>query len=168
MRHGAALVLALALTGCGGPLVSPLPIEAPVALPSPSLSRSPSLPRSAAPTTPPPSTPRRPTSPAPTRRSSSPSSRPTPSLPAACYGPVRVEMSPHEPMASATSLCIAAGGVLRISGTGPGTVEIDREDLADQHYEAGVVDVRFLRPGTVVVTVALDEDSTETITAVVR
>jgi hypothetical protein len=77
-------------------------------------------------------------------------------------------MRPHEPLEVASSLCIAAGGVLRIIDTGPGTVEVDREDLAAAHYEAGVVDVRFLRPGTVVVTIEVDEDTTETVTVVVR
>jgi hypothetical protein len=79
-----------------------------------------------------------------------------------------VEMSPNEAMGLAPSLCIAAGGVLRLNGTGPGTVRVDREDLAGQHYEAGVVDVRFLRPGTVVVTVELNADDTDTVTVVVR
>lgn len=77
-------------------------------------------------------------------------------------------MSPHEAMGLAPSLCIAAGGVLRLNGTGPGTVRIDREDLAGQQYEAGVVDVRFLRSGTVVVSVEVGEDDTDTITVVVR
>ncbi|WP_225319848.1 hypothetical protein [Micromonospora aurantiaca (nom. illeg.)] len=54
------------------------------------------------------------------------------------------------------SLCFAAGGILRIRGIGPGEVTVDREDLVSRSYEAGVVDIRFVRTGTVVVTIPQD------------
>ena len=54
------------------------------------------------------------------------------------------------------SLCFATGGVLRIRGIGPGQVTVDREELVSRSYEAGVVDIRFVRAGTVVVTIPQD------------
>lgn len=65
------------------------------------------------------------------------------------------------------SLCFATGAVLRIQGIGPGLVTVDRPDLVSQHYEAGVVDIRFVRPGTVAVTIPKD-DRAHTIDVVVR
>lgn len=65
------------------------------------------------------------------------------------------------------SLCFAAGAVLRIQGIGPGLVTVDRPELVSQHYEAGVVDIRFVRPGTVDVTIP-QQDREHTITVVVR
>lgn len=65
------------------------------------------------------------------------------------------------------SLCFATGAVLRIQGIGPGLVTVDRPDLVSQHYEAGVVDIRFVRPGTVAVTIPKDGRE-HTITVVVR
>ena len=44
---------------------------------------------------------------------------------------------------------------------------MDRPDLVSQHYEAGVVDIRFVRPGTVAVTIP-KEGREHTITVVVR
>ena len=40
-------------------------------------------------------------------------------------------------------------------------------ELVSQSYEAGVVDIRFVRPGTVLVTIP-QEDRTYPITVVVR
>ncbi len=54
------------------------------------------------------------------------------------------------------SLCFATGGVLRIQGIGPGQVEVDQEHLVSRSYEAGVVDIRFVRAGTVVVSIPQD------------
>jgi len=65
------------------------------------------------------------------------------------------------------SLCFGAGAVLRLIGIGPGEVSIDRPDLASSNYEAGVVDIRFLRAGTVAVTIPRTAEP-ETITVVVQ
>lgn len=65
------------------------------------------------------------------------------------------------------SLCFATGAVLRIQGIGPGLVTVDRPELVSQHYEAAVVDIRFVRPGTVDVTIP-QQDREHIITVVVR
>ena len=65
-----------------------------------------------------------------------------------------------------TSMCFRAGGVLRLRGIGPGLVTAAPEGLTASGYEAGVVSLRFLRPGTVTVTVPQD-DGPHTITVVV-
>ncbi|MER7417509.1 hypothetical protein ABT346_12125 [Micromonospora peucetia] len=65
------------------------------------------------------------------------------------------------------SLCFASGGVLRIIGIGPGEVTVDREDLVSRSYEAGVVDIRFVRPGTVDVMIP-QGGTTHPVTVVVR
>ena len=71
-------------------------------------------------------------------------------LPGTCFGAVRYDLVLAETeLALLRSLCFATGGVLRIRGIGPGEVGVDREDLVSRHYEAGVVDIRFVRPGTV-------------------
>ena len=57
--------------------------------------------------------------------------------------------------------------MLRIQGIGPGLVTVDRPELVSQQYEAGVVDIRFVRPGTVAVMVP-KEGREHTITVVVR
>ncbi|WCN83650.1 hypothetical protein [Micromonospora sp. LH3U1] len=57
--------------------------------------------------------------------------------------------------------------MLRIQGIGPGLVTVDRPELVSQQYEAGVVDIRFVRPGTVDVTIP-QQDREHTITVVVR
>ncbi|WP_247685711.1 hypothetical protein [Micromonospora sp. C31] len=70
-------------------------------------------------------------------------------------------------LALLTSLCFATAGVLRIIGIGPGEVTVDREDLVSRSYEAGVVDIRFVRPGAVAVLIP-QGGTTHTVTVVVR
>ncbi|MEV4350718.1 hypothetical protein AB0J83_40195, partial [Actinoplanes sp. NPDC049596] len=72
----------------------------------------------------------------------------------ACQGAVvrTVDLTTDE-LALVPSLCLGAGAVLRIENIGPGQVTTDAPDLVDQNYEAGIVEIRFLRPGTVVVTI---------------
>ncbi|MER7460121.1 hypothetical protein [Micromonospora sp. NPDC126480] len=150
-----ALVAPLTACGDGGP-VAPLPVRAPVpttpAVPAPVTTPPPSTattPATVAPTVRVPAA--APTSPRPTRGTPSPSpSRP----PDACLGPVRYDVVLAETeLALLRSLCFATGGVLRLIGIGPGEVSVDREDLVSGSYEAGVVDIRFVRAGTVVVTI---------------
>ncbi|MGK5443701.1 hypothetical protein ACSNN7_18035 [Micromonospora sp. URMC 105] len=94
-----------------------------------------------------------PVPPAPTRSRGTRTPSPSPRS-SACLGPVRYDLDLAETeVALLKSLCLAAGGVLRIKGIGPGEVSVDREDLVSRNYEAGVVDIRFLRAGTVGVTI---------------
>lgn len=65
------------------------------------------------------------------------------------------------------SLCVAVGAVLRIENIGPGEVTTDAPDRVDQNYEAGIVEIRFVRAGTVVVTIPQGGES-HGITVVVR
>ncbi|MET8150174.1 hypothetical protein ACIBSW_24225 [Actinoplanes sp. NPDC049668] len=65
------------------------------------------------------------------------------------------------------AMCLGTGAVLRIENIGPGEVTVDEPDLVEQHYEAGVVEVRLVRRGTVVVTIPQGGDAFD-ITVVVR
>ncbi|MEU4337367.1 hypothetical protein AB0F59_22430 [Micromonospora lupini] len=92
---------------------------------------------------------------------------PTAATPA-CQGAVRYDLPLAETEVELLkSLCFATGAVLRIQGIGPGLVTVDRPELVSQQYEAGVVDIRFVRPGTVGVTIP-KEGREHTITVVVR
>ncbi|MET7947857.1 hypothetical protein [Micromonospora sp. NPDC005324] len=166
----------VAVAACGSEAVSPLPVQprgpspstsAVASPPTPSVTPSTSRSPSRAPSTigppahvpPPPvrtrGTPQRPTSPPTTPTSS-------------CQGAVRYDLPVADTeLELLRSLCFASGAVLRIQGIGPGLVTVDRPELVSQHYEAGVVDIRFVRPGTVAVTIPKD-DSAHTITVVVR
>ncbi len=157
----------LAVAGCTAePPVSPLPIEAATTSAVPSLPAT-TMPASISPTASPPTSP--PTSPSASRRpavasrtggtaTSSPRPSRTPAspstLPSSCQGAVvyTIDVATDE-LALARGLCLAVGAVLRIEHIGPGEVTTDSPDLVDQHYEAGVVEIRFVRPGTVVVTI---------------
>ncbi|MEU7997301.1 hypothetical protein AB0B83_18460 [Micromonospora sp. NPDC049060] len=180
-----AVTVAVPLAGCGGgdAPVSPLPVQAPASRSPGPASPSPSaLPPSASP--PSPSTPGRPPG---TSAVVPPSRRPPPAapptaaagrtptatrspgeLPGTCFGAVRHDLVLAETeLALVRSLCFATGGVLRIIGIGPGEVGVDREDLVSHSYEAGVVDIRFVRPGTVDVLIP-QGGTTHTVTVVVR
>ncbi|WKU05199.1 hypothetical protein [Micromonospora sp. HUAS LYJ1] len=156
-RWLAATLVLVPVTGCAAP-VAPLPVRPPTASPATpaattvaptppgpvpgSVGATPSRPA------PPPSTPER------TPGTRPPSASPRPS---ACLGPVRYDLVLADTeLALVRSLCLSVGGVLRLQGIGPGEVTVDREDLVDQNYEAAVVDLRFLRPGTVGVTIPYD------------
>ncbi|MEH0973959.1 hypothetical protein V6U77_22795 [Micromonospora sp. CPCC 205546] len=177
-----AVAVALPLAGCGGAgtPVSPLPVQAP-ATPA---SRSPGPPSPVAPSASPSSAP--PPAPGtsavvPPPRRPPPVARPTATAgrtpdatrspsgpPGTCFGAVRHDVVLAETeLALLTSLCFATGGVLRIIGIGPGEVTVDREDLVSRSYEAGVVDIRFVRPGTVAVLIP-QGGTTHTVTVVAR
>ncbi|WP_425695535.1 hypothetical protein [Micromonospora sp. DT178] len=185
-----AVAVAVPVAGCGGgdAPVSPLPVQAPAsrspgpASPSPSALPSSALPSSAFP--PSPSTPGRPPGPpaaVPPARRPPPAAPPTTAAgrtpgatqspsgpPGTCFGAVRHDVVLAETeLALLPSLCFATGGVLRIIGIGPGEVTVDREDLVSRSYEAGVVDIRFVRPGTVDVLIP-QGGTTHTVTVVVR
>ncbi|MGV9369378.1 hypothetical protein ACWIGG_11620 [Micromonospora aurantiaca (nom. illeg.)] len=167
-----AVVALVALAGtpaCADRPVSPLPVRpavtSAVAVAPPTAATTPApnpAPRGASTPVPEPSG-AAPTSPGTRSRPPvvPPATRPTPPVrttaPAACFGPVRYDLVLAETeLALLKSLCFAAGGILRIEGIGPGEVTVDREDLVSRSYEAGVVDIRFVRTGTVVVTVPQD------------
>ncbi|MGW9197418.1 hypothetical protein [Micromonospora chersina] len=147
----AALAVLVGPSACADRPVSPLPVRPPApaastvgaAVPGTSTGTRPS---------------RSPTPSPPTRsRTVRPTTSASPALPSACLGAVRYDLVLAETeLALLKSLCFATGGVLRIRGIGPGLVTVDRADLVSRSYEAGVVDIRFVRAGTVVVTIPQD------------
>ena len=148
---GLALTVLASTAACGGGLVSPLdpdafPASAPATSPSP-------LPT----TTRPPA--RRP---APTRAPPSTTLTATPT--SACMGPVVLTLPADTRIGS---FCIELGGILRVQGTGPDMVFRDPEANASYFYEAGIVELQFIRPGTVTVTIHRDGEI-HAITVVVR
>ncbi|MCZ7375502.1 hypothetical protein [Micromonospora sp. WMMC250] len=169
-----AFAATVAVAACGSDAVSPLPVQPPGPSASTSAVASPPTPsvtpgtsRSA--TRPPPAA-EAPMPPAPSRtRGTPPRPIPSPTTPtSSCLGAVRYDLPVADTeLELLRSLCFATGAVLRIQGIGPGLVTVDRPELVSQHYEAGVVDIRFVRPGTVAVTIPKD-DRAHTITVVVR
>jgi hypothetical protein len=84
-----------------------------------------------------------------------------------CYGAVRHDLDLRNTVLDLVkSMCFHTGGVLRLQGIGPGLVTTAPGSLVSSSYEGGVVDLRFIRPGTVTVTIPQDEQ-TYTITVVV-
>jgi hypothetical protein len=173
VRHLAAagalvLISTVPLAACGDE-VAPLPAEA--AAPAVTTA-APTTSSAAPPTTPPPST---------TTTSASPRTRPvtttTTKAPVktettrpqtSCWGSIRYDLDlQNTELALVRSMCFHTGGVLRLQGIGPGLVTAEPQRLVTQNYEAGVVDIRFVRAGTVTVTIPQDEQ-THTITVVVR
>ncbi|MGW2621572.1 hypothetical protein [Micromonospora taraxaci] len=175
-RAVTAIAATVTVAACGSDAVSPLPVQPPVPSPStsavavapaPTPSVTPGASRS--PTRPPPAA-EPPVPPAPIRtRGTPPRPTPSPTTPtSSCLGAVRYDLPVADTeLELLRSLCFATGAVLRIQGIGPGLVTVDRPELVSQHYEAGVVDIRFVRPGTVAVTIPKD-DRAHTITVVVR
>jgi hypothetical protein len=169
-----ALITASSLAACGAQPISPrpatrasAPASANTGLGNVVPSVAPSVDLSVAPTAA-----RRPTRPVPARsRSRTPG--PAPSPPASttststCFGAVRHDLDLNTTeLALIKSMCFHTGGVLRLQGIGPGLVTSAPESLVSQSYEAAVVDIRFVRAGTVTVTIPM-EQQTYTITVVV-
>ncbi|MBM0275373.1 hypothetical protein [Micromonospora tarensis] len=175
--HRVVVILAaiVGVAGCGTDAVSPLPVQpaGPTrSTPTPSaISSTSPIPASTGSPSRPPTTSARPVAapPTPTRTRATPRPTPPPTdATPACQGAVRYDLPLAETeIELLTSLCFATGAVLRIQGIGPGLVTVDRPELVSQHYEAGVVDIRFVRPGTVAVTIP-KEGREHTITVVVR
>jgi hypothetical protein len=158
-----AVAVLLMVPGCAGEPLAPLPVQVTgpsTATPTPSsTSGRPPLTTTAVTTAPATRATGRPTRPAPPPAE--------PSADTACLGAVRYEIDLQETVLDLiTSLCFRVGGVLRLRGIGPGLVTATPADLVAQSYEAGVVDLRFLRPGTVTVGIP-QEDRTHTIEVVV-
>jgi hypothetical protein len=177
-RHGAAAgtvaaIATLMLAACGDSSVSPRPAQAaenqvsaaPVRIPStapsaPARAESPELGLA-----------RQPAGQRPVRtRTVKPahSAEPISTSPTStCYGAVRHDLDLHNTVLDLIkSMCFHTGGVLRLQGIGPGLVTAVPGSLVSQNYEAGVVDLRFVRSGTVTVRIPQDEQ-TYTITVVV-
>lgn len=167
--------LAVLPAGCAQEPIAPLPVQA---APSPSVTVSapasvpvirtpagaPVVPRRTATTTPPRPDTVRTTTPTTTQP---PPPAPSPSPSVTCLGAVRYDIDLRTTVLDLVrSLCFGVGGVLRLQGIGPGLVTAEPEELVSQNYEAAVVDVRFVRPGTVTVTVP-QENGPHTITVVV-
>ncbi|MFE9193282.1 hypothetical protein ACFYL6_27145 [Micromonospora sp. NPDC007208] len=174
-RVAVVLAVTVAVAGCGGAdAVSPLPVQPPGPThptPTPSaISTIPIIPTATGSPFRPPPTSGRPAAPppAPTRPRGTPPTTPPPDATPACQGAVRYDLPLAETeIELLKSLCFATGAVLRIQGIGPGLVTVDRPELVSQQYEAGVVDIRFVRAGTVAVTIPKDGRE-HTITVVVR
>jgi hypothetical protein len=82
-------------------------------------------------------------------------------------GTIRYDLDLRETeLALVRSMCFHVGAILRLQGIGPGLVTAEPESLVTRSYEAGVQDIRFVRPGTVTVTIP-QEEQTHTITVVV-
>jgi len=170
-----ALIATIPLAACGDPSVSPRPAQAAEnesTAPSqagktpsvsaragnadPGVARQPAGQKPAKPKTVKPAPPR-PATPEPA------TTKPT----GTCYGAVRHDLDLHNnELALVKSMCFHTGGVLRLQGIGPGLVTATPGRLVSSNYEGGVVDLRFVRPGTVTVTIPQDEQ-TYTITVVV-
>ncbi|MBQ1034027.1 hypothetical protein ACIP95_30165 [Micromonospora parva] len=163
------------VAACGTDAVSPLPVQPPAptrSTPTPSpIPASTAVPAPTGSPSRPPPTGTRPSAapPTPSRTTGTPRTTPPPTdTTPACLGAVRYDLPLAETeIELLKSLCFATGAVLRIQGIGPGLVTVDRPELVSQQYEAGVVDIRFVRPGTVAVTIPKN-DREHTVTVVVR
>ena len=169
----AVLPLVVTITGCGPAPVSPLATRAtnrpgvavadiPAVTAAPSVTKSPA--RAAAPRNPPP----RPNT---TTIIQTTSVRPPTSVPTSagpCRGVEQYELDlRNNELALIRPMCFRVGSVLRLQGIGPGLVTAEPDTVASQFYEAGVVDIHLIRPGTATVTIP-QNDQVHTITVVVR
>lgn len=171
-RHLAALGVFVLVgvapaAACGSSALSPLPIE------------TPTQPAPATATQPPSATPGRtavaaprasmpPATPSPSTRPASPQPKPTQTHTSTCWGAIRYDLDlQNTELALVRPMCFKTGGVLRLQGIGPGLVTAEPATLVIQSYEAAVVDIAFIRPGTVTVTIPQDEQ-VYTITVVVN
>jgi hypothetical protein len=161
-----ALLAAAPLAACATDPVAPLPAEA--AQPAASATADPSLtasPRASASQR---STLPRGTAPPAVHTTKPTSTKPTSTKPpGTCLGAVRYDLDVQNTVLDLVrSMCFHTGGVLRLKGIGPGMVTSQPTSVVSQSYEAGVVDLRFIRPGTATVTIPQNEQ-THTITVVV-
>jgi hypothetical protein len=160
-----ALIATIPLTACGDP-VSPRPAQAATPGQTPDSTPSASAPAGS----PGPGVTKQPagTRPAQTSTTKPHTTKPTATKPTGtCHGAVRHDLDLRNTVLDLVkSMCFHTGGVLRLQGIGPGMVTAAPGSLVSQSYEGGVVDLRFVRAGTVTVTIPQD-DQTYTITVVV-
>jgi hypothetical protein len=169
-----ALMAAAPLAACAGHALAPLPVEAadspsataPAPTPAPTPSTQPGT--STRPGNSPPRVTGSPTARKPVHTSTTAkSTRSTTKPPSACHGAVQVDLDlQNTELALIKTMCFRVGGVLRLHGIGPGLVAAQPTTVVSSSYEAGVVSLRFIRPGTATVTIPQDEQ-TYTITVVV-
>jgi hypothetical protein len=162
-----ALFAAAPLAACGDDPVAPLPAEA--APPAATATATPSLTAPPGTSASPAASPPRRAAPPPAVRPTKPTStRPTSTkAPSTCLGAVRYDLDVQNTVLDLVrSMCFHTGGVLRLQGIGPGLVTSRPASVVSQSYEAGVVDLRFIRAGTATVTIPQNEQ-THTITVVV-
>lgn len=165
MRRLTLCVLAASLAAAGctvEPAVSPLPTEAASAAAPAVSSATPPRSASAGPTSAGPASASPTVSPRGAERPAGPARTTRPRVPepttaassSSCQGAVvhTIDLATDE-LALVPAMCVGPGAVLRIENVGPGEVTTDSPDLVDQNYEAGIVEIRFLRAGTVVVTI---------------
>jgi hypothetical protein len=160
-------LLAAPLAACGADPVAPLPAEA--APPAATATANPSLFAPSGASASPDASPPRSAAPPPAVRPTKPTStRPTSTkAPSTCLGAVRYDLDVQNTVLDLVrSMCFHTGGVLRLKGIGPGLVTSRPTSVVSQSYEAGVVDLRFIRAGTATVTIPQNEQ-THTITVVV-
>jgi hypothetical protein len=164
-----ALIATIPMAACAGPSLSPRPPRAAgtetAAAPSPTPSTTPSA--SARSGTAELEVARQPGGERPAKKGTGKPSSTSTKPAGSCYGAVRHDLDlQNTELDLVKSMCFHTGGILRLQGIGPGLVTATPESLVSQSYEAGVVDLRFVRPGTVTVTIPQDE-KTYTITVVV-
>jgi hypothetical protein len=164
-----ALIALAPVAACAGEPLNPIPVQAAGAESAEPTGRPPGRPSTSASTAhSPPGTvgstaARQPVRKQPVRTTTTKGSKP----PSSCHGAVRYDVDlQNTELALLQSMCFRAGGVLRLQGIGPGLVTSTPVSMRSQSYEAGVVDIRFIRPGTVTVTIP-QEEQTYTITVVV-
>lgn len=169
LGHLAVLVLvAASAVACGGDPQTPLPVQAASAQPAAVASGSPAAAsRTSTSTDTRPPTVRPPTTLKPTRtRTTGPG--PGPTSDPACLGAVQYDIDLQNTVLDLQkTMCFHTGGILRLYRIGPGLVESGPPSVVSGSYEAAIVTLRFVRPGTATVTVP-QEDQTHTITVVVR
>jgi hypothetical protein len=166
-----ALIVIAPVAGCGADALTPLPVDDSSAQPAVSASQAPAVqPSISAATDSSPPRIAEPAAPKPVRtttKASPPGPQPSHSS-STCYGAVRHDLDLQNTVLELQkSMCFHTGGVLRLQGIGPGLVTATPESLVSGSYEAGVVDLRFIRAGTVTVTIP-QNDQNHIITVVVR
>jgi hypothetical protein len=144
------------LAACGADPLSPLPVQA--AAPATTASAPPST--VARPGNSPPRVAASPAAGNPGHTTTKPAQPPTTKPTSTCYGAVRHDLDlQNTELALVRAMCFRVGGVLRLQGIGPGLVTAEPASLVSQNYEAGVVDLRFVRTGTVTVSIPQDEQT---------
>jgi hypothetical protein len=132
-----ALGVAASMVACADEPVSPLGVDPPRTLtssPVPSPTVSPS---------------RRARPPRPTARATTP----PPIASSACLGAEIVTVRADDEIAQTRWICLAVGGALWIEVTASDNVYVDRTELVAQGGGASVVEIRFIGPGTVNVSI---------------
>jgi hypothetical protein len=153
-------------TGCGSEPVSPLHFQTAGPLTTGATTPTTFAPptRTTAPKRTLPTTrPTRATPTTPARRS--PTAVPT----SACFGAIEYDVDVSSATLDlTTSLCFATGARLHLRNIEPGVAKVEPMSLITPSYEAGIYSMRFIRPGTVVVSIPRTGTKTHVITVVIK